>query len=118
LILDIKNIKYLVFDVESVPDGKLINSVRYPDDEIDDKAAVKKFQGEILEQTNGASDFIPVTFQYPVSICVAKVRSDFSLDSIICLDDPEFRTDEMVRLFWLGIEELYSQSSMVTFNGR
>jgi len=116
--LDFKDIKYLVFDIESVPDSKLIKLVKYPGEDISDREAVKKFQDEIMDATNGTSEFIPVTFQYPIAICVAKVRADFSLDSVVCLDAPRFRTEEMVRLFWLGAEDLYAHSSLVTFNGR
>jgi hypothetical protein len=59
-----------------------------------------------------------VTFQYPLALCVAKVRGDFSLIDIVSLDDPDFRPDEMTRLFWLGIEEVYENAVLVTFNGR
>ena len=110
--------KYLVVDVESVPDSKLISRVKYPGENIDAREAVRRFQDELLESSGGVSEFIPVTFQYPVSICVAKVRADFSLIDLICLDDPEFRTDEMVRLFWLGVEDVYDGASLVTYNGR
>jgi predicted PolB exonuclease-like 3'-5' exonuclease len=113
-----KDVKYIVFDVESVPDPRLIARVKYPEEGLDGPDAVKRFQEEVLETSGGASDFIPVTFQYPVSICVAKVRHDFTLIDVVCLDDPEFRPDEMVRLFWLGVEEVYEAASLVTFNGR
>ncbi len=117
-MIDSKEVKYLVFDVESVPDAKLIKMCRYPEEELTDDEAVRKYQGELLEQSNGSSDFIPATFQYPVSVTVAKVTSDFRLAEIVCLDDPKFRPAEMTRLFWLGIEEIYGHASMVTFNGR
>lgn len=113
-----EDVKYLVFDVESIPDPKLIRMVRYSDEELDDAAAVKKFQGEILASTNGVSEFIPVTFQVPVSICIAKVREDFTLADVVSLDEPEFRPQRMVRLFWKGVEEQYDDASLVTFNGR
>lgn len=111
-------VKYLVFDIESVPDAKLIKKVKYQDEDISDDDAISRFQSEILQQTNGSSDFIPVTFQYPVSVCVAKVKADFSLQDVVSLDEPEFRASEMTRLFWFGIEDIYSHTSMVTFNGR
>jgi len=112
------DVKYLVVDVESVPDAKLVARVKYPGEDIDEREAVRRFRDELLETSGGFSEFIPVTFQYPVSICVAKVRGDYSLIDVICLDDPEFRPDEMVRLFWLGIEDVYDGASIVTFNGR
>jgi 3'-5' exonuclease len=111
-------VKYLVFDVESVPDQKLISMVKYRGEDLDGREAVEKFQQELLEASGGSSDFIPVTFQYPVSICIAKVQGDFTLLDIVCLDDPDFRAEEMTRLFWLGVEEVYDGASLVTFNGR
>lgn len=113
-----ESVKFLVFDVESVPDKKLISLVKYPGEEIDGLEAVRRYQQELLESSGGVSDFIPVTFQYPVAICVAKVRHDFTLLDIVSLDDPEFRPDEMTRLFWLGVEEVYDGASLVTYNGR
>ena len=112
------DVKYLVFDVESVPDARLIKKVRYPEDDVDENGAVRKFQSEILDGSGGTTDFIPVTFQYPVSICIAKIREDFTLADIVTLDRPQYRTSEMVRLFWHGVENLYNHASLVTFNGR
>lgn len=37
-------VKYLVFDVESVPDSKLISRVKYPGEEIDAREAVHRYQ--------------------------------------------------------------------------
>jgi 3'-5' exonuclease len=111
-------IQYLVFDIESIPDAKLINKVKYPDMDYDDKKAVATLQEEMLEITQGRSNFIPVTFQIPVSLCIAKVRENFTLAEIVSLDQPNFRARTMTTLFWHGIEDLYNDSSMVTFNGR
>ena len=113
-----EDIKYIVFDIESVPDEKLIKEVKYPDLEIDGKAAVAKFQEEILTNSGGSSFFIPVTFQYPISICTALVAEDFSLIDIVLLDEPDYRPREMVKLFWDSIEYKYKDASLVTFNGR
>jgi 3'-5' exonuclease len=112
------DIAYLVFDIESVPDAKLIRDVRYSGEEISDEAAVEKFREELLASSDGRSDFIPVTFQYPVSVTVAKIRKNYTLADIVCLDDPDFRAREMTRLFWFGVEDIYSNAALVTFNGR
>ncbi len=112
------DIKYLVFDIESIPDEKLIKMVKYPDLEIDERAAVRRFQEEILTNSGGSTFFIPATFQYPICLVIAKVRGDFSLSEVVSLDEPSFRTSEMTRLFWQGVEQQYSGASLVTFNGR
>jgi hypothetical protein len=113
-----EEVKYLVFDIESVPDATLIRKVKYPNIDIDDVAAVRRFQEEILQTSGGTSYFIPVTFQLPVSICIAKVKDDFTLCDIVSLDEPKFRPAEMTRLFWEGVENVYSNAKLVTFNGR
>ena len=112
------DIKYLVFDIESVPDGKLISKVRYPNDDIDEKIAISRYQNEIYESTDGMSNFIPVTFQYPVALCIAKVDESFRIREIVALDEPEFRASEITRQFWFGIEAYYRNAILVTFNGR
>lgn len=118
--MSIKNedVKYLVFDIESVPDARLIKKVKFPEEDITEGDAVRKFQQELMEGSGGVSDFIPVTFQYPISVCIAKVAEDFTLLDLVSLDRPAFRTAEIVRLFWHGVENLYNHSSLVTFNGR
>jgi len=113
-----ESIKYLVFDIESIPDAKLIRKVKYPDMGLEDSDAIVRFQEEILTNSNGSSYFIPVTFQLPVSICIALVRHDYSIADIISLDEPEFRTAEMTRMFWELVEKKYKDASLVTFNGR
>ncbi len=114
----IDEVKYLILDIESVPDSKLIKKVKYPSQDISETEAVARYQEEILTNTDGATFFIPATFQYPITICIAKAREDFSLMDVVLLDEPEFRTREMVRLFWEGIEKQYANASLVTFNGR
>lgn len=113
-----EEVKYLVFDVESVPDARLIKKVRYPGLDIDEAAAVKMFQDEVMANSGGTTNFIPVTFQYPIAVCLAKVREDFALMDIVSLDEPDLRPREMTRLFWQGVEKLYGNASLVTFNGR
>ena len=116
--MDKKAVKYLVFDIESVPDARLIRMVKYPGQDIDDSQAIKNFQDEVLANSQGVSSFIPVTFQYPVSICVAKIAEDFTMGEMVSLDFPKFRPAEMTRLFWDGVENNYSEASLVSFNGR
>ncbi|MCL2026180.1 MAG: 3'-5' exonuclease [Leptospirales bacterium] len=116
--MDYKETKYLVFDVESVPDSRLINIVHYRGENYSDEEALETFRRHLLEQSGGTSDFVPATLQYPICVCIAKLKEDFTLLDIVSLDEPHFRPREITRLFWLGIEELYDHASYVTFNGR
>ena len=109
------DIRYLIFDVEAVGDGDLIQRVRYPDEELTPREAIAKYQTELLERTG--RDVLPPTFVVPVSVAVAKISRDFRLQELTVLDPPEFRPEQIVRRFWQGWEH-YDRPVLVTFNGR
>lgn len=108
-------IEYFVFDVESVADGDLVAKVKYPGETLSPEEAVTQFRAQLLADTG--SDFIPYTFQIPISIVVAKLTEDLKLVDLVSLDEPQFRSHEMTRLFWTGWEA-YRNPTLVTFNGR
>ena len=107
---------FLVVDCESIPDGKLLNIVKYGDQGLTDDAAIDKARDEARQNSNTGSDFIPHTFQIPVAVCVARVAADFSLQAVACLDAPLYRPREIVKKFWLGVS--CYKAKLVTFNGR
>lgn len=108
-------LRYLVFDVESVPDGELIAKTRYPMDELTPAEAVQRFRQDLL--TTAGRDFIPYTYHVPIAVVVAKVRADFQLLEIVSLDQPRHRPHVITQHFWSGWEA-YQQPTWVTFNGR
>lgn len=108
-------IAYLAFDLESVADGELVAKLRYPDERLSAKAAVRRYRDELLEKFD--NDFIPYTFQFPVSVCVAKISADFRLVDLVLLDEPQFRPHVMTENFWRGWEK-YRKPTLVSFNGR
>jgi predicted PolB exonuclease-like 3'-5' exonuclease len=110
-----RRVQYFVFDVESVADGDLVSKIRYPADNLSSHDAIARYRAELIEKTG--SDFIPYTFQLPISVVVAKVAEDFRLIDIVLLDDPEFRPHIIVENFWRGWES-YGHPTLVTFNGR
>ena len=65
----------LVFDIESAADGDLISKIRYPGEKFSPTEAIEQYRSELLEQ-NG-KDFIPYTFQLPVSLVVATTADDY-----------------------------------------
>lgn len=107
---------WLIVDTESVPDGELLAKVKYPGEPLLPEAAIERARAEAREQSYNGSDFIPVTFQKPVAVCVLRVSADYRLQKLTCLDAPLFRPDEIVKKFWLGVGML--KSKLVTFNGR
>jgi predicted PolB exonuclease-like 3'-5' exonuclease len=108
---------YLVFDTESVPDGNLLARVKYPNENLSAEEAILRAQAEARELSKEGSDFLPVTFQVPVAVCVLRVATDYTPLSLACLDAPLFRAPEIVRQFWRGVGH-YKDASLVTFNGR
>src|SRR5262245_14926249 len=108
---------FLVFDTESVPDGRLIARVKYPHESLTPKEAIERARAEARECSKDGSDFLPVTFQIPVAVCVLRVASDWTIQGLACLDAPAFRTPEIVRQFWRGVAH-YNRAKLVTFHGR
>jgi predicted PolB exonuclease-like 3'-5' exonuclease len=108
---------FLVVDTESVPDGGLLAKVKYPGEDLTPEAAIERAQAEARETSYTGSDFLPVSFQTPVAVCVVRVGNDFSLQAVTCLDAPHFRPREIVKKFWFGVE-FYTKAKLVTFNGR
>jgi len=108
-------VAYLVFDIESVADAALVAKLKYPDEKIEPRSAVRKFRDELLEKYD--SDFIPHTFQVPISVVVAKVGGDFQLQDLVTLDEPSYRPHVITEKFWRGWEA-YKQPTLASFNGR
>mgnify|MGYP001050640636 CR=1 FL=1 len=107
---------YFVFDIETVVDGRLVQRVRYPGaPELSPSEAVARYRAELM-QAKG-SDFVPHTFQLPVSIAIAKVAPDYRLQELVSLDRPAFRPHVITEQFWKGWRH-YGEPVMVTFNGR
>jgi 3'-5' exonuclease len=108
-------VKFLVFDVESVADGDLVAKVHYPGQSLTGDEAIAKYRAELIEASG--SDFIPYTFQVPVSVVVAKIDAGYALMDLVALDDPQFRPHVITDHFWRGWEG-YRRPTLVTFNGR
>jgi predicted PolB exonuclease-like 3'-5' exonuclease len=108
---------FLVFDTESVPDGRLLAQVKYHGETLTPEEAIERARKEAREAAKDGSDFLPVTYQIPIAVCVLRVGADFLPQALACLDAPAFRTPEIVRQFWRGVS-LYQRAKLVTFNGR
>ncbi len=109
------NVAYLVFDTESVADASLVARLRYAGQSVAPAEAVRRYRDELIAKHD--TDFIPYTYQVPVSVAVAKVGADFRLLDLVLLDEPEFRPHMITEKFWRGWE-MYRRPTLVTFNGR
>src|SRR5262245_59365496 len=108
-------VRYLVFDTESVADAELVAKLRYPGEGLKPAEAVARYREELLEKYE--SDFIPYTFQLPVSVAVGKVSSDYKLFDLVTLDEPAYRPHVITEHFWRGWDK-YNRPTLVSFNGR
>lgn len=110
-----QGVRYLVFDVESVADGELVAKIRYPGEGLSPREAVDRYRAELMEKWG--NDFIPYTFQIPVSVVVAKLDESFHLLDLVAIDEPQFRPHVITQSFWKGWEA-YGRPTLVSFNGR
>ena len=108
---------FIIFDTESVVDGALLARVLYPEDELTPAQAVARFEESIRVKDGEEKVFVPVSFQVPVAIGVARVGADYKLLDLASLDAPRFDPQAMVKLFWRGVQ-VYSAAVLVDFNGR
>ncbi|MBU4272333.1 MAG: 3'-5' exonuclease [Planctomycetes bacterium] len=108
-------IRYLVFDVESVADAPLVAKLRYSGESLEPTDAVRRYRDELMEKYQ--NDFIPYTFQVPISVVVGKVTADFRLEDVVVLDEPQYRPHVITENFWRGWEK-YRRPTLVSFNGR
>jgi 3'-5' exonuclease len=108
-------IRYLVFDTESVADADLVSKLKYAGEGLSPAEAVRRYREELFEKYE--SDFVPYSFQMPVSVVVGKVTADFRLEDIVVLDEPLFRPHVIAENFWRGWEA-YRRPTLVSFNGR
>jgi predicted PolB exonuclease-like 3'-5' exonuclease len=113
---------FIVMDTESVPDGRLLSKVKYGGDGLSPEEAVRRAQAEARERSSNGSDFLPVSFQYPVAVCVLRVGRDYELQQLTCLDTPLYRPGKIVEAFWNGLaawnKKFNKRVQVVTFNGR
>ena len=110
-----KNIRYLVFDIESVADGDLISKIRFPGEGKSPDEAIEAYCSELMEKFG--SEFIPYTYHVPVAIAIIKVDRFLKIDDIVTLDAPEYRPHVITQMFWKGWEA-YDMPTLVSFNGR
>lgn len=111
---DVGSTSFLVFDIESVPDPALVSLVR-TQGEVDPEVALQEYQAELIQQKG--VDFVPYTFQVPVSIALAKVGSDYRLQDLTVLKVEEGGPERVCERFWNGWK-YYGFPQLVSFNGR
>ncbi|MEZ6141223.1 MAG: 3'-5' exonuclease [Zavarzinella sp.] len=113
-----KEIRFLVFDIESIPDGNLIKNLRYQDTDLTDAEAVQRAQEEARETSYTSSDFLPYSQQIPICMAIILVNRVFEIAEMHVLGLPEHNTRQLTEFFWRGRTKKYRSANLVTFNGR
>lgn len=108
-------VRYLVFDIESAADPGLIAHTRNQGENITPAEALARYRKELFDAKG--TDFVPYTYQLPVSLALAKVGEDYSLLDLKCLKVEEGGPAAICEKFWNGWS-YYQKPTFVTFNGR
>ena len=104
---------YLVYDIETITDKKLLQRVLYPGREGQEE---ETFREHLQELAAEGRDFINPGFHRPVAIAAVAVNSDFEIAKIGLLGKDRPGTRGLVEHFW----ETYNQHRpvLVDFNGK
>lgn len=104
---------YLVYDIESVTDKKLLQRVLYPGREGQEE---ETFREHVLELSMEGKEFINPAFHRPITIAAIAVNSDFEISKIGLLGKDKPGTRGLVEHFW----ETYNQYRpvLVDFYGK
>lgn len=105
---------FVVFDVETRVDKRLLNQVYFDGEGLSDEQAFERYR-EDLRRRRG-SDFFPVTLHVPISIAIGNVGEDYALRSVESLTTGACSEQELVREFWSRAERF--GGTLVSFNGR
>lgn len=105
---------YVVFDIETRIDKRLVNESQFRGRGLSDEAAFQELRGALLAERG--NDFFPLSFHVPVSIAVGLVSSDHVLQAVESLAEGDYSEEKLVREFWERVERF--RGCLVTFNGR
>ena len=121
---------YLILDIESVADGRLIQKTEYSNQpNLSPQESIKLYKKKLFKDSNKETSpseedlekvFIPYTFQVPISMALIKTNQHCEIENITTLDRDYFRPHKITEMFWKGYES-YSKKqplTLVTFNGR
>ncbi|MGL4943054.1 MAG: 3'-5' exonuclease [Thermoguttaceae bacterium] len=111
-------LQYLIFDIESVADADLVSRAHFHG-KVSPEEAIAKYREELLAKSG--SDFVPYTFQVPISLAILRVCEDltfFEGDEKDALSVLVGKPHNIAKQFWGGCLDKYPGTTLVTFNGR
>lgn len=109
----VQNMKYLVYDIESIVDKNLLNRVLYAHEGLSDEAAYERHLQEQIAHTG--KSFPNAIFHMPVALAVVALAADYSIQKIGLLGHDEKTSLSITQHFW----DIYNnnQATLVDFNG-
>ena len=119
----------IIFDIETIPDGRLIQKIHYPQEKnqqpLTPQEAIQKYQEELIEQSKKQKKqdfFLPYVYHVPISAALIRVDPKGYIQNMTTLDRNAFRPYQITEDFW-KIWKKYNPSHetptpFVTFNGR
>jgi predicted PolB exonuclease-like 3'-5' exonuclease len=105
--------EFVVFDIETRVDKRLLNRVFFARDNIGEDEAFRRFSEEL---NNRGTDFFPLTLHVPISIAFGQVGSDYVLRQVETLKGSYESEESLVRDFWMRLEHF--RGCLISFNGR
>jgi hypothetical protein len=106
----------LVFDIETRVDKALLRASLFRGAMLTDDEAYERMREQLWRESDGRSDFFPVTFHIPISIALVTAADDGAFQSVEVLGADGLGEDGLVREFWRRLEAFDGQ--LVSFNGR
>lgn len=105
---------YLVYDIESIVDKKLLNEILFSGEGLSDEQAYQKEVAKVLEEKGNT--FVNPSFHVPICLAALALDKNFSLLKIGLLGGEKKTPGSIVKHFW----EMYNESGFVPvdFNGR
>lgn len=107
--------QFLVYDIESIVDKKLLNTVLYSGEGLSDDDAYAHHLKELVEegQTNG---FVNCAFHIPVCLAAVALDKDYTILKLGLFGEGKRTPGAIVRHFW----DNYNKGNfvLVDFNGR
>lgn len=107
---------FLVFDIETRVDKALLRATQYSGLEISDEEAYERMRDQLRHESDGRSDFFPVTYHLPISIALVSAGDDYGFTAVEVLGADSLGEDGLVREFWQRLEAF--DGTLVSFNGR
>jgi len=106
----------LVFDIETRVDTALLRATQFAGLAISEDDAYERMRDRLRHESDGRSDFFPVTYHVPISIALVSAGDDYGLLGVEVLGAERLGEEGLVREFWRRLEAF--DGTLVSFNGR